>query len=100
MAEAISRRGINPVDAAVKPFMDGGNGVLIFLRPPAKLPTASADGPGSQTDRRYLKIAVSQLSFFHNDSPFDLPFFLKLAYLPSARNVMLNISCSGSGSVY
>src|SRR5258708_30285116 len=68
MAEAISSRGVNPVDAPIKAFVNGRNGVLVFLRPPTKLPASSANRPGSQPDGRNLKIAVSKFSFFHNDS--------------------------------
>src|SRR5207248_7846832 len=94
MAQAISSRSVNPVDAAVDPFANGGNRVFIFLWPPAEFPASSADGPGSQTDRRYLKIAVSQLSFFHNDSPFDLPFFRSWRPCPAFANVCQNTSSS------
>src|SRR4029077_7118770 len=67
MAEAVSRRGVDPVDALIKSFVDGGNGVLVFLRAPANPPAASADRPSAQSNRSNFKIAVSKLSFFHND---------------------------------
>src|SRR5207253_585186 len=65
VSEAVSGRGIDPVDAKIQPGADRGNRLLVVLRTPAEFPFASADRPRSDPDPRDVQIALSQLSCFH-----------------------------------
>src|SRR5947209_6825578 len=64
MAEPIQCCGINPVKAIVQGRVNGGNGIVFVLAAHAAVPPSAADGPGADSDRRNLKIAVPQLTSF------------------------------------
>ena len=50
VAEAVDGGGVDPVDAEVEGFVDGGDGVVVVLRAPCEGPVAAADGPCSEAD--------------------------------------------------
>ena len=61
MAKAINRRGIDPVDAKVEGALNRGDRIVVVLRAPAKLPVATADGPGAKTDGGDLQVRIAKL---------------------------------------
>jgi hypothetical protein len=68
-AEAVDRRGVDPVDADGHRFVDGADGKGVVLRAPAEFPVAAADGPGAQADGREMERRVAELAGLHGDSP-------------------------------
>ena len=62
MSEAVGGRGVDPVDAAVQTGADRGDGLLVVLRTPGEFPLASADGPGSNSNRGNFQVALSERS--------------------------------------
>ena len=50
VAEAVDGGGVDPVDAEVEGFVDGGDGVVVVLRAPCEGPVASANGPCAEAD--------------------------------------------------
>ena len=56
MAQAVDSGGVDPVDAQFEGFMNGGDGFLVVLRSPRKLPTATAGGPGAKADGCNLQV--------------------------------------------
>ncbi len=65
MSQAIHGRGVNPVDAEFKRFMNRGDGIVIVLGSPGKLPVATADCPGTEPDGCEFHIRVTKLLFVH-----------------------------------
>jgi hypothetical protein len=51
MPQAIHRRRVNPVDTELQCFVNGSDRILVVLRPPGKLPVATADRPRAEPDR-------------------------------------------------
>jgi len=68
-AQAVDRRGVDPVDADGHRFVDGADGKGVVLRAPAEFPVAAADGPGAQADGREMERRVAELSGLHGGSP-------------------------------
>ena len=60
MAQAVDRRGIDPVDAPVHRQADRADGIGIVLRPPTHRPAIAAHGPGAQPDARDRHAGASQ----------------------------------------
>ena len=50
MAQTVNGGGVDPVNAQFQRAKDGGNGLGIILRAPAKFPIP-ADGPGTEANR-------------------------------------------------
>src|ERR1700722_11354843 len=65
MPETIQCSGIDPIDALVESGMNRRHGVAVILWTHASVPSPTADGPGADSDRRNVKIAIAELSGFH-----------------------------------
>src|ERR1022692_3605204 len=60
VAQAIDRGGVDPVDAGIECFVDGGDGVAVVLTAPRELPTRAAGGPGPEADRGDEQVRISE----------------------------------------
>jgi hypothetical protein len=56
VAKAVDGGGIDPIDTELEGAVNGGNRIIVVLRAPAELPTASADGPCSVTHAGYVQV--------------------------------------------
>ena len=61
MAQSVDRGCIDPVDAKVEGALDRGDRIVVVLRSPAKLPVATADGPGAKTDGGDVQVRIAKL---------------------------------------
>jgi hypothetical protein len=52
MAHAVNGSRVDPVNAKLERAMNRGNGCLVVLLAPTKLPTRSTDCPGAKADWR------------------------------------------------
>jgi hypothetical protein len=50
--QSVDGGGVDPVDAAIERFVDGGNGVGVILRTTAKGPASASDCSGTEADSR------------------------------------------------
>ena len=60
MAEAVNRRGVDPVNAEIEGAMDGGDGFVVVLRTPGEFPVAAADGPRAKADGGEVKVRIAE----------------------------------------
>src|SRR5882762_9749603 len=65
VAQAINRRGVDPVHAQLERSMNRGHGVVVILFSPGELPARAANGPGPVAHRRDKEIGISKLFRFH-----------------------------------
>ena len=54
--DAVDGGGVDPVDAELESAVNGGDGVGILLRPPAKVVAHTADGPGAESYGRNVQV--------------------------------------------
>src|SRR5258708_4703371 len=73
MAEPVDRGRVDPVDPGVQPGVNGGDGIVIVLRPPPECPVAAAYGPRANPDTRDRQVAVAKFLRFQSfGSPLSL----------------------------
>src|SRR5882724_8823072 len=65
MAHSVNSSRVDPVNAKLEPAMNRGNGCLVILLAPTKLPTRSTDCPGAKADWRDGQIGVTETLRFH-----------------------------------
>ena len=69
VAQAVDRRGVNPIDAQFQGTVNGADGFRVILRSPTELPIAAAHGPSAKADRGQPQAGVPELSGWqHSDS--------------------------------
>src|SRR5258708_21494462 len=65
MAHSVNSSRVDPVNAKLEPAMNRGDGRLVVLLAPTKLPTRSTDCPGAKADRSDRQVRVTELLRFH-----------------------------------
>src|SRR5579884_3040143 len=61
VAEAIGGGGVDPVNTLLEGVVNRGDGLVVFLRTPAELPSSAADRPGAEAYSRDFQVGGSEL---------------------------------------
>jgi hypothetical protein len=65
VTQPIDSCGVNPVHAQVKRAVNRGDGIVVILFSPGKLPARASEGPGPETHGRDEQIRIPKLVLFH-----------------------------------
>ncbi len=60
VAQAVDRRGIDPVDAHVEGAINRGHGLCVVLGTPGEFPVATANGPCAKANGGEVKVRVAE----------------------------------------